>query len=179
MTAPSTPDQLIAYVHQEQVLIRRRSGALFEHDVLLVLSELVLTDASILPEFQAIANVVMAKALIDGRLPKKRPGAKKGAAVKYDPQVLTEQYFDLLDKGMPAHDCADEIAEKYDLGEKRIKQIVKENSWLFGESKAHREQFRRDPVYRDEVEPDDRNIALAGLEKEAALRKLNAILTGA
>jgi hypothetical protein len=181
MTAPTLTPAQLASVHQEQVLIRQQAGALFEHDVLLVLSELVLSGASIVPEFQALANAVMAKAIIDEKLPPKRRGQPKAAGVKYDPEVLTEQYFDLLDAGMPAQECAAELAERYKLGEKQIGRVVKDNSWLFGDTKAHRDQRRRDPDYRgiDEVKPDDGNIALAGLDEAAALKKLSAFLRGA
>lgn len=175
-----------AAVLQAQVLDRRRAGFAHEHDVLLVLSALVLSGAAIDPVFQGIANAVMAKAVVTdkGKLPPKRPGAKKGGGVKYAPLAITEQYFDLLDQGKSERDCLEELAERYrrqhDLSEKQIGRIVKDNSWLFGDTKAHRDQRRRDPEYRgmDEIEPDDGNIALAGLAKDAALRKLNTIISG-
>ncbi len=174
-----TPAQNAA-VLQVQVLDRRRAGHAHEHDVLLVLSALVLSGAEILPEFQALANAVTAKAIIVEGLPLKRRGAPKATGVEYDPEVLTEQYFDMLDEGTFLQDAADELAHRYGLGEKRIKQVVKENRWLFGDTKAHRDQRRRDPEYRvrHEAEPDDGNIALAGLVEDEALGKLNTIITG-
>ncbi|MGJ7552627.1 hypothetical protein ACSFBI_01410 [Variovorax sp. RB3P1] len=186
MTALTLTPAQNAAVLQAQVLERRRAGVAHEHDVLLVLSALVLSGAEIDPAFQAIANAVIAKAIVTdkGKLPRKRPGAKKGAAVKYAPLAITEQYFDLLDNGNSERDCLEELAERYkkqhNLSEKQIGRIVKDNSWLFGDSKAHRDQRRRDPEYRgmDEIEPDDGNIALAGLDKDAALGKLNSIISG-
>jgi hypothetical protein len=186
MTALTLTPAQNAAVLQAQMLDRHRAGVAHEHDVLLVLSALLLSGAKIDPVFQDIANAVMAKAIVTdkGKLPAKRPGAKKGAGVKYAPLAITEQYFDLLDEGKPERDCLEELAERYrkqhDLSDKQIGRIVKANSWLFGDTKAHRDQRRRDPEYRgmDEIEPDVGNIALAGLDKDAALNKLNTIISG-
>ncbi|MGI4779104.1 MAG: hypothetical protein ACRYGA_13485 [Janthinobacterium lividum] len=166
---------------QCDMLAARSMGHGFsERNVLLILSESVLSGAPIEPEFQALANAIMAKSIIKDRLPLKRKGAKKGSGIEYSPIVLTEQYFDLLDDGMSIGECELEIANLYKLDPRQVRRVVEENKWLFGDHKPARDQRRADPEWKgiEEPEADEGGVELALLEKGSALEKLQSIIGG-
>lgn len=108
---------------------------------------------------QCVVNVLVAKAVLTGRLPQKKQGPTpeqiptKGFLVAF-------AYFRLVDEGMQAGLAAATLQEQFFLGEKQIKRLAKANSWMVGgddpeERKRFREKWDRAARAINEHRPKD------------------------
>ncbi|RYH71152.1 MAG: hypothetical protein EON54_00215 [Alcaligenaceae bacterium] len=189
---------LIAKMYQQEILAARSAGRLFsERNVLAVLSEAVLSNAPIDPEFQALANATIAKAFIDGKLP--TPGRRE-TVKNYDPATITTEFFEFIDgvglKGaspLTEDEARIQLALIYELDETTIKRAVQSERWLHGDTKAAREQKRKSVAFLEAAieqtrksgalpdgsasrADDSSPVGLAFLKKDAAIALLRAII---
>lgn len=176
---------------QVELLNARQTGRRFsERNVLVVLSESMLSGAPIDPDFQALANAIISKAIIKGRLPTKQGGRPKGSLVEgglsYDAQAVAGEYFDLMDAGHKSDECFEELARKHKKDSRTIQRIVSEGRMWHGDSKPARDQKRKSDAFLEgygqpreeqpaEDERDDR-VELACMSEVDALAKLEALI---
>ena len=123
ITIPSIEEQAI------KALAKDESGADFE--VLLTLASLVVAGREIDPDFQKVANAIVAQAILFDRLPPKKKGRPK------DPDGLhgwsvANRYFSLVDSGVRYADAVEQVAAYFHKDERHIMRIVKENKHLVG-----------------------------------------------
>ena len=169
---------------QHVLLEARRCGLLFsESNVLAILSEAVLSGGEIEPEVQALANAIIAKATIRGRLPPRQGGRRPGVK-SHDSALVTTEFFELLDGvglvgavGMTEDEAELELALLYDVDVSTIKRAVQSERWLHGDSKVAREQKRKSQAFDQRAEvQDDALLGLACLDEDAALGRLQAFI---
>ncbi len=190
MTAVTITPAQHAKMMQEAVLDARRRGLRFsERNVLVVLSEAVLSGAPITPEFQSVANAIVAKALIKGgKLPSKQGGRPKGGALSYDAEAVAGEYLALVDGGHKSEAAFEELARKHNKDSRTIQRIVSEGRMWHGDTKAARDQKRKSDAFmagygqEPSVEPIDHpdqgdRVELACLDEADALAKLKTFIT--
>lgn len=182
-----SPAQHAAMLQVELLEARRRGRCFSERNVLVILSEALLSGVQIDPEFQTLANAVMAKAIITGKLPPKQGGRPKGSFadgnLSYDAQAVAGEYFDLVDAGKKSEESIDQLAGRHNKDMRTIQRIVSEGRMWHGDSEAARNQKRREDAIRGDVdqprveqqEQDDR-VELACMNMSEALAKLQAVI---
>lgn len=154
-----SPD-VAAKLHQQLFLYEIAAGRpVNERMLLAVLSELVLTQSEVDPDFQMLANVVMAKALLHDGLPDKQAGRPKGT--NYSPEEIAADYFDWVDDGGDPDVVLNRLADDYGLTADYIRDDVIKNAepWL-PSSRAARDQERRTANLL-EARWDEKNVALS------------------
>ena len=138
ITIPSVEEQAL------RALTKDENGSDFE--VLLTLASLVINGREIDPDFQKVANAIVAQAVFFDRLPPKKKGRPK------DPDGLrgwsvANRYFSLVDSGVRYADAVERVAAYFHKDERHIMRIVKENKHLIGgddpaKRKANREWWQ-------------------------------------
>jgi len=182
MGAPALTEKQRAERWQQVILEFRSLGAPFsEFNVLVALSASLLSGARIEPAFQALANAVIAKALIGGQLPRKqdgrRAGSLPGGTLSYDEVAVAGDFFDLVDGGETTENAVEILSEKYAKSGRQILRIVGKGKVWHGDSPAAREQERRFPSYAiadSAACQDDSPAELAGLSAGVALERLDS-----
>ncbi len=104
---------------------------------------------------QRIANAILAKALLEGRLPQKAPGRPSDESVELKYVECAYRYFDLRDRCIshPAQKIADELH----LDKRQVERCAKKYKWLIGLHEEDRERFRSwrlsasDEEYKDDI----------------------------
>jgi hypothetical protein len=182
MTPTITPRMHAEWMQQELLEARRRGQEFLERNVLVVLAEASLSGAAIVPEFQALANAVMAKALIRQALPSRQDGRKVGTT-KHDPALIATEYFEYIDgvgcTAMTEGDAIGLIAIDYNIDETTVRHYIDEERWLHGNSKAARDQARRNAPYMEAAriaDDDSTPVELACLSRQDALSQLDEII---
>lgn len=170
---------------QQLILSRRAAGQPYlERNVLVILSDAVLSNAPIDPNFQALANAIVARIIVTGELPLRQKGRRKGIK-GHDPAMVTTEFFELVDgvgsPGMTESEAKLELALLWDLDFSTITRAVESERMWHGDSRAAREQARKSDellgvnVLQAEVE-ETGLVELAGLEKDEALAQLQATI---
>lgn len=145
-------DEIISKVREqaaERLRIKQRSaiealrnqenGA--EYGILYLLSEIVYGGGEILPEFQLMANVVIAKSVACNCLPYKKLGRPSGSDEKGID--LTRKYFDMRDSGVGRSDAIMHIEHEFGYDERHISRIIKKYKTLVGDTIEERDGYRR------------------------------------
>ena len=127
-----------------RALTKDENGADFE--VLQTLASLVVAGRKVDPDFQKVANAIVAQAILFDKLPPKKKGRPK------DPDGLhgwsvAYRYFSLVDSGVRYADAVEQTAAYFHKDERHIMRIVKENKHLIGgddpaKRKAEREWWQ-------------------------------------
>ena len=183
MNVNITPAQHAALL-QGEILAAHSCGCAFsERNVLVILSEAVLSGAQIDPDFQALANSIMAKAIILEKLPGKQNGRPKASfadgGLRYDSLVVAGEYFDLLDSGKKNEHCLAELATQYKKDERTISRIISEVRMWHGDTIEARNQARAEAVFKVADQPitsEEGRVELACMDKSAALIKLQTLI---
>lgn len=138
ITVPSVEEQAI------KALAKDENGA--DYEVLLTLAGLVVAGREIDPDFQKVANAIVAQAVLFDSLPPKKKGRPK------DPDGLNGwsvayRYFSLVDSGVRYSDAVAQTAAYFHKDERHIMRIVKENKHQVGgddpaKRKAEREWWQ-------------------------------------
>ena len=89
---------------------------------------------------QKIANAILAKALLEGKLPPGAPGRPSNESVELKYVECAYRYFDLLDRRIshPAQKVADELH----LEVRQVERCAKKYKWLIGYFEEDRDRFR-------------------------------------
>jgi hypothetical protein len=111
-----------------------------------MVADAILSGSVVSPEIQRIANLLLAKSLIDGRLPPKAPGRPYDEAAEVKHFECAYRYFDLLDKNTPRPD--EHVSAQMHMESRQIQRYAKEFKQLIGSSPAERDRFR---AWRDGV----------------------------
>lgn len=101
-----------------------KSGGEFK--VLEVLAQSVLCNLPIPNDFQAVANLVIAKAFVAGKLPSK----SRGRPISEDQSLgwsIAYLYFQLRDAGMSYADAVSEVSARFHKDERHIMRLVNAN----------------------------------------------------
>lgn len=167
---------LDAAMFQREILEARRNGRPFSpRNVLVIIAEAVLSGAQIDPEFQALANAVIAEAIIKGKLPGMKSGRPAGSA-NFDELKVAGEYFELLDAGGRREDILNELEARHPTEKGNLWRIIKKGEMWHGSTKTARDQARAEKKFRDDHDPTDGRVELAGLEEPDALKKLQALI---
>lgn len=161
---------------QQEILAARAAGRMVsERNVLVVLSEAVLSGSPIDPLFQALANAVAAKAIVTGKLPGVKSGRPAGS--KLDALKVASEYFDLIDGGARREDALAALGERYPAETRHLWRVVKDGSKWHGSSKAARDQAREQVKFREiDTPPAEGRVELACMDEDAAIRALDACI---
>lgn len=155
---PVLSPEMAASMFQQRIMDDVANGeAPNEHDVLDVLTRLVLTQSAVHADFQALANAVIAKAFLTGTLParkaKNRPKGSGRFAVgasQHSTEDVAVEFFDALDTceelGEPASkaDVVAWLAERHAADEKTIERALKDAEPWLPDCKDARDQLRRE-----------------------------------
>lgn len=104
---------------------------------------------------QKIANAILAKALLEGKLPPGAPGRPSNESVELKYVECAYRYFDLLDRRIshPAQKVADELH----LEVRQVERCAKKYKWLIGYFEEDRDRFRAwrlgasDEEFKDDI----------------------------
>ena len=110
--------------------------------VLELLMALVVTGQEIKPEFQRIANAIVAQSVLLGRLPSKPRGRPKDQE-NDDSRFIAMDYYDLRDTGVSYSDAVAKLSAKYHKDERHIMRLVKRGAPIVGHTKEDRELRRQ------------------------------------
>ena len=110
-------------------------------EVLRTLSSLVIDGRAIDPDFQKVANAIVAQAVLIGSLPAQRKGRPKGIDSSIGLQA-TAMYFELVDSGVGYAAAVAKVAERFHKDERHIMRMVKSNKIYFGSTPAERNRKR-------------------------------------
>ncbi len=168
----------------------RRGIKVPERDVLDVLAEAVLSGAPIEPSFQAMVNLIITKAAVEGKLPDHLHGAPSGSRGDRDAEQVAGAYFELLDKGVPSERAKDALTRDFKIGKRQVERLVKSGRRWHGDTKDARDQRRRLNALLAEIEggidgygqsrpassspeaDDPHPLGLGGLTRAEALQRL-------
>ena len=167
ITIPSVEEQAL------RALTKDANGANFE--VLLTLASLVINGREIDPDFQKVANAIVAQAVFFDRLPPKKKGRPK------DPDGLhgwsvANRYFSLVDSGVRYADAVERVAAYFHKDERHIMRIVKENKHLIGgddpaQRKAKREWWQLCADIHNAAISEGREPAIIAMGKVLATQR--------
>lgn len=152
------PANLVAKAFQQRIMDAVADGETpNEHAVIDALTQLVLTQSAVHPDFQELANAVIAKAFLTGKMPagkaKNRPKGSGRFAVgasRHSAEDVAVEFFDALDTCEDLREPAshDEVvawlAERHSASEDTIWRALKEAEPWLPEHKAARDQLRRE-----------------------------------
>lgn len=128
--------------YQDSILETLKNGANgAERAVLEELASLVIEGHSINPDFQKVANAIVAKAVLRGLLPPKKMGRPKDSASNVRFAAAT-MYFDLIDSGKTYADAVSQVAERFHKDERNIMRMVSEHRNEIGETVEERNRKR-------------------------------------
>jgi hypothetical protein len=97
-----------------------------EFQVLDTLTKAVLLGSEVGADFQEVANLVMAKSLVRGKLPSQKQGRRKGRS-GVDGRVIAKQYIELRAGGASYESAVAQLASTYHKDERQITRIVQAN----------------------------------------------------
>lgn len=109
--------------------------------VLEMLTGLVMTGQTINPDFQRIANAIVAQSVLLGKLPPKPRGRPKDQE-NDDSRAVAMQYFDLVDAGVSYADAVAQVAARFHKDERHIMRLVKRGKLWAGLTKEERDARR-------------------------------------
>lgn len=156
--APVLSPEMAAGLFRQRIMDAAANGEPpNEHDVLDVLTQLVLTRSAVPAEFQALANAVIAKTFLTGKLPagkaKNRPRGSGRFAVgasQHSAEDVAVEFFDALDTCEDLGESASKadvvawLAERYAADEKTIERALKDAEPWLPDCKDARDQLRRE-----------------------------------
>lgn len=122
-------------------LLAGESGAEFR--VLEVLAQSVLSGLPISVDFQAVANVVMAKAFVAGKL----PAMKRGRPISFGQSIgwnVAYYYYQLRDGGMSYADAVSKVSERFHKDERHIMRLVNANKSQIGGDDREARSLKRE-----------------------------------
>lgn len=128
---------------QEQTLravLENENGC--DRRVLEVLAGLVLDGQEIEPDFQKVANAIVAQAVFFDALPPKKIGRppEKEASMGIE---IAARYYELFDRGMGYAKSVEAVAKRFHKDERHIMRLVKENKHWIGETREERDANRK------------------------------------
>lgn len=126
-------EALLAFVSGENGADRR---------VLELVAKAVIDGFDVNPHIQRVANVLLAKALLDGRLPVKASGRPKQETTSLKGVEITNRFYELLDGGMRRDDALIEAADYFKVEPRQVERAVERYRWLVGHFLEDRERFR-------------------------------------
>jgi hypothetical protein len=110
-------------------------------NVLRVLAGAVISDEKIEPDFQLVANAIVAQSVLFGKLPSKtkgRPKSPDGVNAK----DVAEKYFRLRDNGVSYSDAVANTSARFHKDERHIMRLVKEGKSAIGNNPEDRKRHR-------------------------------------
>lgn len=135
ITIPSIEEQAL------KALANDENGA--DLWVLQTLASLVLAGREIDPDFQKVANAIVAQAVLFDRLPPKKKGRPKDPD-GIDGWSVAYQYFSLVDSGVRYADAVAQVAAYFHKDERHIMRIVKENKHQVGGDNPAQRKTKRE-----------------------------------
>lgn len=147
--------------HQEWTLNELAAGKALNEDMILrTLAALVMTGSEVDPDLQSLANAIVSKAVVAGKLPSARSRGRPKGSEKGNSADIWADFYDVLDSAVDsgkicsekeaeayATEAYEQVAEKHEVDVRTVKRMVeRENGWFFGSAntKAMRDQLRRD-----------------------------------
>lgn len=103
----------------------------------------VIGGAKIDQKFQAIVNLIVAKAVILEALPKKKLGRPKSPEVEDLGRELAQEYWDLRDTGTSYSEAVRHLAEKVHKDERHVMRLVEKHKKSVGLTLEERERYRQ------------------------------------
>lgn len=141
---------IAAEMSQQQIMDEVATGkAPNERAVLFVLTQLVLTQSAIHPDFQALANAVIANAFLIEKLPDKTDGRRRGSG-RLNAEEVAVKFFNAVDsaedrgEGLSNSEVIEKIAEDHHADVSTIRKLIKEAEPWLPNCKEGRDQLRRD-----------------------------------
>lgn len=133
----------ISFLSREEQALRAlandENGA--DYAALITLAGLVLAGEKIDPDFQKVANAIVAQALLFDHLPQKKKGRPKDTD-RTKGLSVAGHYFTLMDAGFSYADAVVQVSAIFHKDERHIMRLVKENKKLIGNSREEREKNR-------------------------------------
>lgn len=103
----------------------------------------VIFHGKINPKLQTTVNLIVAKAVICGALPKKKLGRKKSSETEYLGIKIAQEYWSLRDSGTSYSEAVLQMAEKVHKDERHVMRIVEKHKKSVGLTLEDREQKRQ------------------------------------
>lgn len=146
--------------HQEWMLNELAAGKPLNEDMVLrTLAALVMAGSEIDPNLQSLANAIVSKAVVAGRLPSARSRGRPKGSEKGNSAEMWADFYDVLDSAVDAGkicteaeaeayatEAYEQVADKHEVDVRTVKRMVeRENGSFFGSAntKAMRDQLRR------------------------------------
>ncbi len=111
-----------------------------ERGVLERIAEATLNGQEVSADLQKIANALLAKALLDEKLPTKAPGRPRDEQAELKRVEYAYRYFELFDKDV--RHAAQKVSEKFHREVRQVHRDQKKYRWLIGWCEEYRDRFR-------------------------------------
>ena len=137
-------------LESDALLALANGYAYAEHGVLDILTKGVIHGFKIGADFQNVANFIIAKSLLKGKLPKQKKGRPK-KKTGIDGELVAEEYLELMNGGAGYADAVAQLAAHYHKDERQIMRIVRDNKSMVVAMKTIREMFKPFPELENEI----------------------------
>lgn len=148
-----------------KALSTNENGA--DYHILEILMGSVLQGREIDPDFQKVANAIVAQSILCDGLPPKKRGRPKDGSENIGISVAA-QYYEMIDAGVGYANAVEKIAADFHKDERHIMRIVKANKHWIGETKERRDSNRK--WWRICAEMEEKVVAQGG--KPASVKML-------
>lgn len=110
-------------------------------NVLQVLAGAVISGQEVKPDFQLVANAIVAQSILLGKLPPKKKGRPESPD-GVNARAVAEQYYRLRDDGVSYSDAVAKTSTRFHKDERHIMRLVKEGKAQIGNSPEKRKKDR-------------------------------------
>lgn len=130
--------------------LNNQSGA--ERRVLERVADAAIRGQAVSANLQKIANLIIAKALFEGKLPPKAAGRPSDEKFELNYIEYAYRYFELLDKRVSP--AAALVSEEFHVEERQVERYASKYKWLIGYLPDERDRYRawRSGISADEYE---------------------------
>lgn len=121
--------------------------------VLELFSALVSCGHEINPDFQRIANIIVAKSVLSGSLPSKNPRGRPKDEDNGISRSIAWDYYALLDSGLNSEDAANKLSMQYHKSPRHIMRFLKLGKHYLSNTKERRELDRQYIPHPNDYQP--------------------------
>ena len=122
-----------------------------EHSVLATLAKFVLSGIDPSPKFQKVANLIIARSMVEDKFPQKKGGRPK-VRNGVDGELVAARYAELMDGGFSYEHTVSKLASDFHKDERQIMRIVAANKKIVAAKKYMRnlsEHFPNNEVAKE------------------------------
>jgi len=140
-----------------KALSDNENGAAYH--ILEILMSSILQGLEIDPDFQKVANAIVAQSVLYGGLPPKKLGRPKNEGENIGFGVAVK-YYEMVDGGASYADAVAKVADEFHKDERHIMRMVKANKHWIGETKESRDLKRQ--YWRVIAEMEEKIVSQGG-----------------